>query len=62
MESIVIPYLFEKYLIMSLDYKWLSLFDGRLSFKVCVDKKRRLFLLLLQQYINTYKWYNTTKK
>jgi hypothetical protein len=49
MESIVIPYLFEKYLIMSLDYKWLSLFDGRLSFKVCVDKKRRLCLISEQR-------------
>jgi len=46
MESvIVIPYLFEGHLILSLDSKWLSVFEGRLSFRTFLDRRRRLCLV-----------------
>lgn len=42
---IVIPYMFEGHLILSLDPKWISLFGGKLSFRTFLDRRRRLCLV-----------------
>ena len=42
---IVIPYMFEGHLILSLDLKWASLFGGKLSFRTFLDRRRRLCLV-----------------
>jgi len=39
---IVIPYMFEGHLILSLDPKWVSLFGGKLSFRTFLDRRHRL--------------------
>jgi hypothetical protein len=38
----MIPYLFENFLILSLDSKWISAFGVMPSFRVFVDKAGRL--------------------
>ena len=48
MKKEVTPYLFEKYLILSLDNKWNRVFDGELSFKVFVNKQRKLCIVSKQ--------------
>ena len=45
MEHVVVPYLFEGHLILSLDPKWVSVFGGRLSFRFFIDRRRRLCLV-----------------
>jgi len=45
MKQTVSPYLFEKNLIFALDAKWISVFGGELSFRVSIDKKRRLCII-----------------
>lgn len=39
---IVVPYMFEGHLILSLDPKWILLFGGKLSFRTFLDKRSRL--------------------
>ncbi len=45
MESKVTPGIFEGFPIIGLDPKWISLFGGKLSFKVSVNRQRRLCLV-----------------
>jgi hypothetical protein len=47
MRQTISPYLWEGFLILSLDYKWNNVFEG-LSFKVFVDKQRRLCIVSQQ--------------
>ena len=46
---IVVPYMFEGHLLLSLDSKWLSLFGGKLSFRTFLDRRRRLCLVSEQR-------------
>ena len=41
----VVPYEFEKNLILSLDNQWNKLFGGKLSFKVVLDNRGRLCIV-----------------
>ena len=41
----VTPYLFENWLILSLDPRWVLAFGGSLSFKAFLDRRRRLCLV-----------------
>jgi len=45
MEKIVVPYLFEKSLLLAIDNKWKNLFGGELSFRVFVNKEQRLCIV-----------------
>jgi len=45
MKSTVSPRIFEGFLVIGLDVKWMPLFGGKLSFKVFVDKQRRLCIV-----------------
>ena len=41
----VIPYKFERSLILSLDNQWNKVFGGKLSFKVVLDNRGRLCII-----------------
>jgi len=46
MESvIVVPYLFDGFLILSFDSNWMNVFGGMMSFRVFVDKSGRLNII-----------------
>ena len=45
MKSIVNPRIFEGFLVIGLDIKWMALFGGKLSFKVSVNRQGRLCLV-----------------
>jgi len=43
MESVTVtPYLFDNFLLLSLDSKWMGMFGGMLSFNVFIDKQGKL--------------------